>query len=434
MKNKAKIILSLLLSAVVLQSFSACSANDTDTKNTDDTAAAVSSDSISDTETNSSETSQPAQSTAPTDDKESGSIPELSDPTPDSEGEMINGLLVYNGTAYELFGGGESLAKDYAKAISDIKNYLGKDIKVYNVIVPTHCGVTLPEKFSDKVSSQKDYLNTVCSSYSADVIGVNTFDTIMHHRDEYLYFNTDHHWTGRAAYYAYQDFCRSAGVDYLSLNDMQSNKISGYYGSLSNDIDDSLLKEDYVEYFTIKDEIDTTLYDSDGENPQDYMLIHSYAEGSNAYGVFLGGDTPLLVTKNNNGNGKKIAVVKESYGNAFAPFIAYTYSEAHIMDFRDIDFDLKKYLTDNGIDEIIFINNSMASATPERVEELEALTDGSADSGSDLTDDDTQSVDDADDDNNDDEDTEEYIDDEDDENDDDEYIDDEYDEDDTDDE
>lgn len=301
-------------------------------------------------------------------------IPELNDPTPENSGETVNGIFVYNGVAYELFGGGESLAKDYSKAISDIKKHLGDGIKVYNVVVPTHCGVTLPEKFNDMVSSQKDYLDTICSSYSADVIGVNTYDTLMHHRDEYLYFNTDHHWTGRAAYYAYECYCKAAGIKALSINDMKTEKIENYSGSLANDIENALpLTEDYVEYFTVDDDIETTLYDENAENPQDYMLIHSYAEGVNSYGVFLGGDQPLIVTKNKNGNGKKTAVVKESYGNAFAPFISYTYSEAHIMDFRDIDFDFKQYLIDNDIDEVIFINNAMASATPERVEELEEL-------------------------------------------------------------
>lgn len=383
--NKMKIIALSLMAVLSIGSFSACSTQDENNSNgaSPDISVSDSDSNTNDTEEskednksteNNSQTDNKNSSTQNDDDKENGEIPVLSDPTPDEMGETINGILVYNRVAYELFGGGESLAQDYAKAISDIKNHFGDGIKVYNVVVPTHCGVTLPEKFSDRVSSQEDYLNTICSSYSADVIGVNAYDTIMHHRDEYLYFNTDHHWTGLAAYYAYRDFCKAAGVEAISLDDMERNKIEDYYGSLANDIEDSsLLDEDYVEYFTVNYDIDTTLYDSNAEDPQDYMLIHSYAEGVNSYGVFLGGDQPLMVTKNKNGNGKKIAVIKESYGNAFAPFIAYTYSEAHIMDFRDIDFDLKQYLIDNEIDEVIFVNNAMASATPERVEELEAL-------------------------------------------------------------
>ena len=207
------------------------------------------------------------------------------------------------------------------------------------------------------------------------IIPVNTYNTLMQHRDEYLYFNTDHHWTGRAAYYAYEDFCKTAGVDAIPLDSMTAKKIEGYQGSLADSDVDGLnnLKEDYVEYFTVDKDIDTMLYDDEGNEMYEYSLIHEYAEGVNAYGVFLGGDQPLIVSKNSDGNGKKIAVVKESYGNAFCPFIAYTYSETHMIDSRYAEFNLNQYLADNEIDEVIFINNAMASATYQRCEELESL-------------------------------------------------------------
>ena len=305
--------------------------------------------------------------------EDEGYIPEISDPTPDSEGETVNGIFVYNDVAYELFYGSEGMAKYYAETISDIKTALGDGIKVYNVVVPTHVGIDLPAKFDDLCEPQDEYLNTIVTSYTSDVIGVNVYDKLMHHRNEYLYFNSDHHWTALAAYYAYEEFAKAAGIEPIKLSELTENKIDGYTGSLAYATELETLKEDYVTYYTSDDDIDCTKYDEDGENPEDYMLIHDYASGVNSYGVFLGGDTPLLVTNNKDGNGKKIAVVKESYGNAFSPFIAYTYSEAHFIDFRYINFDFKSYLEENGIDEVIFINNSMASATDARCEELSNL-------------------------------------------------------------
>ena len=32
---------------------------------------------------------------------------------------------------------------------------------------------------------------------------------LMQHRDEYIYFGTDHHWTADGAYYAYEAYCES---------------------------------------------------------------------------------------------------------------------------------------------------------------------------------------------------------------------------------
>ena len=195
----------------------------------------------------------------------------------------------------------------------------------------------------------------------------------MHHRDEYLYFNTDHHWTGLAAYYAYTDFAKAAQIDAIPLSDLKENKIDGFKGSLARDTGLDTLKPDYVTYYTTDKDIETTTFDENGQNPSESMLIHSYAEGENAYGVFLGGDIPLMVSKNKDGNGQKIAIVKESYGNAFSPFIAYTYGETHIIDSRFFEGDLKQYLKDNGISQVIFINNAMASATGARCDEISAL-------------------------------------------------------------
>ena len=42
---------------------------------------------------------------------------------------------------------------------------------------------------------------------------VKTYDALRAHRDEYIYFNTDHHWTQLGAYYAYVEFCKKKGIE-----------------------------------------------------------------------------------------------------------------------------------------------------------------------------------------------------------------------------
>lgn len=370
--NIIKIISIALITAATVSAFVGCSDNNTSNKTESSLSSVNSSSDVSKDDEISVESSIEVSTQ---ENSESNSIPELSDPTPDANGETINGIFVYNNTAFELFYGDEDMAKNYADTISNIKKSLGDDIKVYNVLVPTHTGVGLPDKFSDISASQKDYLDTVCNSYSANIVSVNAYNTLMQHRNEYLYFNTDHHWTALGAYYAYSDFAKAAGIDAIPLDSMTANEISDYFGSFTNDdeVASHLTESDTVKYYKTDSDIECMQYDENAENPFETMLLHEYAEGVNSYGVFLGGDNPLMVTKNPDGNGKKIAVIKESYGNAFAPFIAFTYGETHIIDFRYFDADLKQYLADNEITEVIFINNSMASATGVRCEELAEL-------------------------------------------------------------
>ncbi len=373
--NKARYTAVIAAAAILLAFAAGCNTQSENTASqTSETASVTSS---ADTESSAADESSEEES------EEEKPIPVVSDPTPESSGEYIEGLFLYNGTAYELFYGDEDMAKNYAETISYVKKGLGDKIKVYNLLVPTHVGVDLPDKFSEICNPQDTYIKAIFDSYDADITGVSAYDEILRHRDEYIYFNSDHHWTGRGAYYAYKALAKAAGYTPIKLEDMKSEKINGYYGSLSWTISEDLLTEDYVEYFTTDSKIDCMRYDENASNPYEFALIHDYAEGSNAYGVFLGGDQPLMVAKNPDGNGKKIAVVKESYGNAFCPFIAYTYSETHMIDFRYVEFNLKDYLEKNGIDEVIFINNTMASATSMRCDEMRNLVDSSSGAGSD---------------------------------------------------
>ena len=393
-KSKIKLIALTLLITTTLGVFSACSGDDrpplqsssnstassaskTDDKSKSDDKSSDENSSTDMSKEESKEESKKEPVSDPTDDKENGPIPEL--PTSDGEAETVEGILVYNRMAFEKFYGYDSMAEDYGKTMIKLADYLGSDIKIYNVLVPTHCGISLPNSIMEDegLPNQNDYINSIINTYSKNdsnkIIGINTYDTLMHHRDEYIYLNTDHHWSGLGAYYAYKDFCKTAGVDYVKLSELEKGQIEGYYGSLTNYIPESLVDPDTVEYYKTDKDITTTLYENDGTGGTSTNIIHSYADSSFAYGVFLGGDNGLMVSKNKDGNGKKIAVVKESYGNAFCPYIAYTYGETHMIDFRYITFDFKKYLQDNDIHEVIFINNNMATATPARCEDLENL-------------------------------------------------------------
>lgn len=384
MKNHQIKTLALITAlAASLSVFSACSGgsdnrskpNESQQSSEESKKEVISGVADSSVEDPSTPESKPENKEDPTDEKEQGEIPSL--PAPENMGEEVNGILVYKRAAFEQFFGYDALAEDYGKTMQKMSDYLGDDIKIYNVLVPTHCGVQLPQEVMDEYNlpDQNEYINDIIKAYGENsrIVPVNTYNTLMHHRDEYIYLNTDHHWSGLGAYYAYKDFCKAAGEDYVRLSDLKEGQIEGYYGSLTAYIDESYVDPDTVTYYKTDKDITTTLYDNDGTGGVETSLIHSYADSSFAYGVFLGGDNGLMVSKNPEGNGKKIAVVKESYGNAFCPYIAYTYGETHMIDFRYITFDFKKYLKDNDIHEVIFINNNMATATPARCEELEGL-------------------------------------------------------------
>ena len=110
MKNKFKLLLAtVLVSAICLAGCGENAKMPSDTENSP--VSEISSDT---NETQSSAEDEPSVEEIS---EENISIPDVDDPTPDAEPEFINGLLVYNGVAYEQFFGNPDMAKDYSDVI-----------------------------------------------------------------------------------------------------------------------------------------------------------------------------------------------------------------------------------------------------------------------------------------------------------------------------
>ena len=58
-----------------------------------------------------------------------------------------------------------------------------------------------------------------------------------------------------------------------------------------------------------------------GPNQSTPVAHAFFSPNAPGYIVFLGGDIPLWVANTNAGTGRKVLVVKNSYGNAFAPYL-----------------------------------------------------------------------------------------------------------------
>ncbi len=276
------------------------------------------------------------------------------------------GIYIYNNMALELFAGSEDSAKGYADVISKFKQN-APEFTVYNMVVPNHAEFVIPPRLIESgavaTRSQAENIKSIYSSYTADVKPINAYNKLAEHLNEYIYFNTDHHWTGLGAYYAYQAFCEQTGQTALDLSTCTERTIEGFEGSMLY-ADPSLSEHlDTVHFWTFPYATHAMRQDNPGEDLYETSVLFEGEEGGSiAYGVFIYGDAPLFIEYNDElKNGKKIAVVKESYGNAFVPFLTNNYEEVHVIDFRHFGQNLKSYMQDNGITEVLFLNNSVAA-------------------------------------------------------------------------
>ena len=63
-------------------------------------------------------------------------------------------------------------------------------------------------------------------------------------------------------------------------------------------------------------------------------------------------------------NHRKLLIIKDSFGNALPGYLFYSFEEIHVVDGRYFNKNMKKYVADNGITDILFANNVFRVAMP----------------------------------------------------------------------
>lgn len=336
----------------------------------------------------SSGTSQPAESAgssaqpaeAPTPAPTPSPTPEPTPPPiPDdgSDGYLSSGVYIWQNKAFELFYGSTDAAAAYAQAISGYQQQL-PGTTVYNMVVPNHSEFGLPERIRDDMgcTSQRENLSDVFANYTegSQVIPVDIYDALDYHKDQYLYFNTDTHWAPLGAYWAYTAFCEAANQTAAPLSDFTVSTVEDFTGYLYVATGESCLAEnpDHIDLYEPGYNYTIEL-SYDGVSFTELSGMYAPDEGM-GYSMVLWGDNPLVrITNHDDASGRKLLLVKDSYGNAIAPFLAANYSEVHVADFRSFPGKLPAYCQENGITDVLFFNNVMSANTYSQIETMNGL-------------------------------------------------------------
>ncbi len=278
----------------------------------------------------------------------------------DGEGDIVNNwIFICQGRALQMFGGTNGMALAYAATINKYQALLKDKVTIYNIVVPTATEFYLPKEYLRSTVQEKPNIDLINNNLSSGVRAVDAYSELLAHKNEYLYLKTDHHWTVLGAYYAYKAFCRSAGFTPLALNSMVKKSKPNYIGSMYDFTHDKRLLDspDTVDYYIIPGNYKTfDYYTANQKLAVRSQLLVEYGWG---YGVFLGGDFPLIKVETGVKNGKSVLLVKNSYGNPFAPFLAAHYENVYIVDYRYFNLGLINFIIDNNVNDLIFLNCSM---------------------------------------------------------------------------
>lgn len=238
---------------------------------------------------------------------------------------------------------------------------------VNNVDVPVYFGIipSAAEIWSDRLpegaptADEKaiiDRLYDTVQTYTIDV-----YSALEEHKDEDIYYRTDHHWTSLGAYYGYTGLATALGYTPVPLNDYtETVRSTEFYGTVFSSSGVRWVRPDTISTYVPDDGITVAshTYDNKGTPVEEPRQLYdtSFLSVKDKYSMFLGGNQPLGVVKNaNNPDGPRLLIIRDSYADSLVPFLTPHFSEIHLLDLRYYKLSIADYIAQNGIDQALVL-------------------------------------------------------------------------------
>lgn len=272
--------------------------------------------------------------------------------------------------AAEPYGGRGAGEAEYANSANKYKSVFGDSVNVYCMVIPNAGAFYTPSKGSPG-KNQGGTINRIFSHLDDSVLAVDIYSILGRHAAEPIYSRTDHHWAPLGAYYAAKKFAAVAGVPFKDLSHYKKHVIHNYVGTMymftkSQDVKNS--PEDFVYYTPDSTVTYTTTYINYNTRngvalseraPQKGDFFQKGVSGAGCYVVFMGGDAKITQVRTSTKNGRRLIIFKDSYGNAIPGYLFFSFEEIHVIDCRFYKRNIKKYVKENKITDILFANNIM---------------------------------------------------------------------------
>ena len=210
---------------------------------------------------------------------------------------------------------------------------------------------------------------------------VDFSDALSQHKDEYIYYRTDHHWTTLGAYYAYVAYCEQKGLTPVSLEELEENKVEDFYGTFYSKAKRPSQPADTITWYDV--DVDEFAFVANlqqdkqlaqlGEVVQedglellrvDGMMDQRKFEVRDKYAAFMWGNSGYVKIKSNHnlnhqeGKTSRLLLFKDSYANSMIPYLTYNYDEIIVVDLRYMAKSTKELMQEEFDDIFVMYNFS----------------------------------------------------------------------------
>lgn len=246
--------------------------------------------------------------------------------------------------------------QDNINKINEFTN-TNKDKNIQVMIAPT-ASLILKEKLPTNANeyNQNEVLDMIKNNVKNTTF-IDLREQFLKHKEEYIYYKTDHHWTSLGSYYAYQEWCRYNNINTDIADYSIETVTTEFKGSLYSKVLNKNVEEDKIEIFKPKEKINYEVAYNFNKTANSSIYDFEKLKTKDKYQVFLGGNYPELKIKTSNKNGKNLLLIKDSYANSFMQFLINDYENICVVDMRYFKEDLKKYMAENEVNEVLILYN-----------------------------------------------------------------------------
>lgn len=319
-------------------------------------------------------------------------VPEEEEPNyDDMEVTNLGAIVIIGDRAMEIPTATDAIIESYADAVNSINDAVGADARVISLVTPNSGQFYSPTDMHTGSHDQKAMIDLCYYNMAPDVLTVDAYSKLEKNKSKYLYFRTDHHWTQLGAYYAYTAFCETVGWEPVELDEFETGTYERFLGTMYTNTSQypqsAVLKEnpDQLHYYLPIAKTTAAFYaDADIGNATNttywtFVVNTDLPQTEyNKYMCFMSGDHPAAMITTDV-EGPVCLVLKDSYGNAFLPFLTSHYSRIYVIDPREFNqdgkpsLDLAEYVREREVDDVILVNYAYAINNAKYVKWLNRL-------------------------------------------------------------
>ncbi len=258
-----------------------------------------------------------------------------------------------------------------SKNLQALEKFVGKskqNADVHVMMVPTKSWI-LREKlpaFAPHYKEQKFYDALQQKLEKEDVL-ISVEPVLDAHKEEEIYYRTDHHWTTLGAWYAYEQYTKAVGGDLQRAQGKKKFRCisKDFYGTTYAKINYAR-QADKIEIYEPEDKL-RVVYNM-GEKKTKTLYDVSFLKTADQYSVFTGGNQAVLEITGGIKNGKTLLLIKDSFANSILPFLAEDYEKLVVVDLRQLNVSGDRLLEMFSPTDILILYNSAQFAQDKEFE------------------------------------------------------------------